>query len=247
MNRTYSDLKRGGVLAVGDTLLLHGYQHDVRESGTVNYWLNNSCYANSAVFEKFDRNRYDWAKTFGSTCNGDFPEFRSLQELTKFVVSIYEEPEFKKGDYVTINERYLLASDYPASFVDDMAKLSGKTFLVTDSCITESADFGRKAYNGDPHWYYLETPHYGNWSWHSSMFRKATEEEILAVQGAKGDVKVKCDSDSSGYSIAVDTGTQKHESISLEEVKRWEEILGGTTDCALRLPKNTNKTPHINL
>ena len=26
MNRTYSDLKRGGVLAVGDTLLLHGYQ-----------------------------------------------------------------------------------------------------------------------------------------------------------------------------------------------------------------------------
>lgn len=245
MNRTYSDLKRGGVLAVGDTLLLHGHYHDVRQIGGI-YYLNNDCCANYAVFEKFDKDRYDWAKEFGSTYSGDFPEFRSLQELTKFVISIYEEPEFKKGDYVTINERYLTATDYPASFVDDMVKLSGKTFLVHDSCTTV-ADEERKAYNGDPHWYYLETPRYGCFTWHSSMFRKATQEEILAAQGAKGDVGAKCDSCSSRYSIAVDTGAPKLQSKYFEEIKSWEEILGGNTDCTLRLPKNTNKTPHINL
>lgn len=247
MNRTYSDLKRGGVLAVGDTLLLHGYQHEVREivvSGT--YYLSNDCCANYAVFEKFDKDRYDWAKEFGSTCSGMFPEFRSLQELTKFVISIYEEPEFKKGDYVTINERELPASDYPASFVDDMAKLSGKTFLVHNSYTTVE-DERRRAYNGDPHWYYLETPRYGCFTWHSSMFRKATQEEILAAQGAKGDVGAKFCSGSSSDSIAVDTdGASKPTSIR-EESKSWEEILGCSTDCTLRLPKNTNKTPHINL
>lgn len=245
MSITYSDLKKGCVLAVGDTLLLHGHYHDVRQTeGT--YYLNNDCCANYAVFEKFDKDRYDWAKEFGSTCSGDFPEFRSLQELTKFVISIYEEPEFKKGDYVTINERYLTASDYPASFVDDMVKLSGKTFLVNGFSTTVAAE-GRKAYNGDPHWYYLETPRYGCFTWHSSMFRKATEEEILAAQGAKGDARVTCDSGSARDSIAVDTnGASKHTSIR-EEIKSREEILGGNTDCTLRLPKNTNKTPHINL
>jgi len=246
MNITYSDLKRGGVLAVGDTLLLHGYQHEVQEivvSGT--YFLNNPCYGNATVFEKFDKDRYDWAKRFGSTCSGMFPEFRSLQELTKFVISIYEEPEFKKGDYVTINERHFLASDYPASFVDDMAKLSGKTFPVTGFCTTV-ANEERKAYNGDPHWYYLETSSYGIWTWHSSMFRKATEEEILAAQGAKGDARAKCDSGSSVTSITADSGTQRYK-VHIEEIKTMEEILKGTTDCELRLPKNTNKTPHINL
>lgn len=246
MNITYSDLKRGGVLAVGDTLLLHGYQHDVRKGSAETYWLNNFSLFNCAVFEKFDRDRYDWAKEFGSTCSGDFPEFRSLQELTKFVVSIYEEPEFKEGDYVTINERELPASDYPISFVYDMAKLSGKTFLVYSFSNTEAGE-ERKAYNGDPHWYYLETSSYGVWTWHSSMFRKATEEEILAAQGAKGDVGAKFGSGSSSDSIAVDTdGASKPTSIR-EEIKSWEKILGGSTDCTLRLPKNTNKTPHINL
>jgi hypothetical protein len=246
MNRTYSDLKRGGVLAVGDTLLLHGYEHDVRKGSAETYWLNNSSLANCAVFEKFDKDKYDWARKFGSTCSGDFPEFRSLQELTKFVISIYEEPEFKKGDYVTINERELTATDYPASFVDDMVKLSGKTFLVDGFSITE-ADEERKAYNGDPHWYYLRTPSYGIWTWHSSMFRKATREEILASQGAKGDFGAKCDSGSASDSITVDADDASKLTSIREEIKSWEEILGGNTDCALRLPKNTNKTPHINL
>ena len=248
MDRTYSELKRVGVLANGDELLLHGYKYRVDQVGTGHYYLHNcDGYNNAAVFDKLGRDKCAWAKTFGSTCEGDFPEFKSLQELTSFVVSIYEEPEFNAGDYVTINEREHPAFDYPASFVDDMAKYSGKTFPIDDLCVTDSAE-GRKLSNGDPHWYYLKTPS-GAWTWHSSMFRKATAEEVLVAQGVKGDVGAKCDCGSSSDSITGDDGTPKLKAKYLEEIKTFsvEEILGGNTDCTLRLPKNTDKVHHINL
>ena len=246
MTKTYSALKRGDVLASGDELLLHGYIHRVDKTGVGELYYLHNCdgYNNSLVFNKFDRDKYAWAKTFGSTCEGDFPEFRSLQELTNFVISIYEEPEFNKGDYVTIIEREGAAQDYPASYVDDMVKYVGKTFPINNLCVTELAD-DKKFSNGDPHWYYLENQ--WAWTWHSSMFRKATVEEVLVAQGVKGDVGAKCDCGSSSDSITGDAGTPKLKAIYLEELKEIKESLGGNTDCTLRLPKNTDKGHHINL
>ena len=244
MERKYSTLKVGSPLASGDTLLLHGIHYTVEGYGTRFFLSNKDGWDNSEVFRKLSRekDKYAWAAQFGSTCSGDFPEFKDLASLTKFVIAIYEKPEFKAGDYVTINERDGLASDYPASFVDDMAGYSGKTFLVTDLSVTESGD-DRKFFNGDPHWYYLKTPS-GYWTWHSSMFRKATEEEILAVKGVKGDSGAKCDRGSTGI-----TGSGAPQLIvkSFEEFKEMGKTLDSMTDCTLRLPKNTTKTFHINL
>ena len=123
MERKYSTLKVGSPLASGDTLLLHGIHYTVEGYGTRFFLSNKDGWDNSEVFRKLSRekDKYAWAAQFGSTCSGDFPEFKDLASLTKFVIAIYEKPEFKAGDYVTINERDGLASDYPASFVDDMA------------------------------------------------------------------------------------------------------------------------------
>lgn len=246
MARTYSSLIKGAPLKIGEELILHGIKYKVDGYGGTRFFLcATESWDNGAVFKKFSQDKYDWARKYRSTGSGDFPEFTNLNSLTKFVISIYEEPEFKEGDYVTIIEREGVASDYPASYVDDMVNYVGKTFVVKDLCLTESAD-DRKYFNGDPHWYYLETPS-GNWIWHSSMFREATAEEVLVAQGAKGDVGVKCDCGSSSDSITGDTGTPKLKSKYLEEIKSLEEFLGDNTDCALRLPKNTDKVHHINL
>lgn len=245
MDRTYSSLIKGSPLATGDTLLLHGIPYNVEIYDGTRFFLNNNKGYNGEVFTKLGRDRYKWAKEFGSTCSGDFPEFTDLVSLTKFVIAIYEESEFNKGDYVTIIAREGVASNYPASYVDDMANYVGKTFVIKDLCVTESAD-DRKYSNGDPHWYYLETPS-GAWTWHSSMFRKATAEEVLVAQGVKGDVGAKCDCGSSCDSITGDTGTPKLKAKYLEEVKSFEETLRSNTDYTLRLPKNTDKVHHINL
>lgn len=223
--KTYYQLKYlDEHLKVGDTLLIHGIDYKVCSSGsTHNYFLDNpkgvNCEVFTKVFDLTEGEKYSWAKRFNSTGLGNFPEFKDIKDLEKFVIDIFERPEYKVGDYVTILERKHSPSAYPASFVDDMASQCGKTFQI-ESVRAELTDLDcAELHNGEPNLYSLKGMIY---SWHPSMFRRATEEEIIRIYVE------------TTKSLAVE---------NLLAVKTPSDI----QDSELRLPKNTNKTPHINL
>ena len=222
--KTYYQLKyENKHLELRDDILIHGINYTVCNSGsTHNYFLDNCAGENCEVFTKvFDLTvdeKYSWAKRFNSTGIGSFPEFKDIRDLERFVIDIFERPEYKVGDYVTILERKHNPQDYPASFVDDMATQCGKTFQIEHIHIeTTPIETTAELHNGEPNLYYLKGIAY---SWHPSMFRKATEEEIRIYKGIT-------------------------KSLAIEEFKII--TTSDNQDSELRLPKNINKTPHINL
>lgn len=87
---------------------------------------------------------------------------------------------YNVGDEVTIAERKGDECDYPFSFIDNMNKSAGKTFIVKKvTPVTISHDY--KYYNGDNYKYFLEGSMY---SWHSSMF-KTTTQKVNNLQNTK--------------------------------------------------------------
>ena len=220
--KTYYQLKyENKHLEMGDKILIHGINYKLCNSGsTHNYFLDNCAGENCEVFNNFDLTvdeKYTWAKRFNSTGLGSFPEFKDIRDLEKFVIDIFERPEYKVGDYVTILERKHSPNDYPASFVNDMTTLCGKTFKIESVKLADWNTEDYKLCNGEPHIYELDGACY---SWHPSMFRKATEEEIRIHKGIT-------------------------KSLTVEEFRIIKT--SNTQDSELRLPKNINKTPHINL
>ena len=221
--KTYYQLKyENKHLELGDTILIHGIDYTLcASSSTHSYYLDNNTGENCDVFNKVFGltvdEKYTWAKRFNSTGFGSFPEFNDIKDLERFVISIFERPEYKIGDYVTILERKHNSNDYPASFVDDMTTLCGKTFRIESVRLADWNTEDYKLCNGEPHIYELSGARY---NWHPSMFRKATEKEIRVYKGIT-------------------------KSLAVEEFKII--TTSDNQDSELRLPKNTNKTLHINL
>ena len=100
---TYTDLKEGKVLSTGNMLSIYGLEYSVKLSSISNkYYLSNSQSCdNSAIFNKLGRadDRYNWARKFEASVNneGMFPEFKSLENLTKFVIDIFREVGYKEA------------------------------------------------------------------------------------------------------------------------------------------------------
>lgn len=136
---TYRQLKSGYILKVGDELLLHGVHYQVRSNASDWYYLENkNLGGNHAVFVNLGINgelMYKWAAIYGGNCTGVFPNIPSLEQLSNFVVSIYEHHKYKIGDMVVIRERKDDAGDYPYYFDDDMANLAGNIYKVTEAYI----------------------------------------------------------------------------------------------------------------
>ncbi len=223
--KTYYQLKyENKHLEIGDKILIHGVNYKLCNSdSTHSYFLDNCAGENSEVFTRvFDLTvdeKYSWAKRFNSTGIGSFPEFKDIRDLEKFVIDIFERPEYKVGDYVTILERKHSPTAYPASFINEMASKCGKTFQI-EYIHTENTPLEDSAtlHNGEPNLYSLKGVTY---TWHPSMFRKATEEEIRVYKGITKSLTAE-----SPLTVETHSNTQ---------------------DSELRLPKNINKTPHINL
>lgn len=102
---TYEDLLKGHILDVGDSLEIDGckYQVDINTGNTGYYLMGLNC-DNSEIFREAHLNnmseRHDWAKRFGEmvgspTCY--FPELKTLEQLTKFVIDIYKKVYELKG------------------------------------------------------------------------------------------------------------------------------------------------------
>lgn len=90
---TYEDLLIGHILNVGDSLEIDGCRYQVKiNSG---YYLMGLNCVNIEIFKHLNNisERHDWARRFGemigsSTCH--FPELKTLEQLTKFVIDIYK-------------------------------------------------------------------------------------------------------------------------------------------------------------
>lgn len=92
---TYEDLLKGHILNVGDSLEIDICEYQVdRSSG---YYLMGLNCSNIEIFKDDHLNnmseRHDWARRFGEMVgspNCHFPELRTLEQLTKFVIDIYK-------------------------------------------------------------------------------------------------------------------------------------------------------------
>lgn len=92
---TYEDLLKGHILDVGDSLEIDSCKYQV-DTNSGYYLMGLNC-SNFEIFRAGHLNnmseRYDWAREFGEmvgypACN--FPELRTLEQLTKFVIDIYK-------------------------------------------------------------------------------------------------------------------------------------------------------------
>lgn len=109
---TYTDLKEGKVLSPGNILSIYGVTYSVKLNIIKNrYYLSNSEVDNAAIFNKIGRasDKYNWARKFDSSVpnEGMFPEFKNLENLTKFVLDIFEEViRYKKEAKVELISKY---------------------------------------------------------------------------------------------------------------------------------------------
>lgn len=265
---TYEQLKSGYILKAGDALVLHGIKYDVRALSGV-YHLSCSHRKNSHVFDILGmgaEERKTFVKKFNpiyyAEAQGPFPEFNDLKSLTNLVIALYEVPEYKEGDWVTVLSRNESGNHSPVCYADWMTKYERKTFKVRSNYLRSTTNTCNGIDNGDPHVYEFVGPYC---YWTSQMIRKATEEEIPK---AKGDIK-DCDD----YPIKEQLMTSGHIGILSEEtaqkfISQADDMLkslqrryvdfgripmyaplwkGTPSDTEIRLPKNENSTPHIKL
>ena len=179
---SYKDFGPKFTLSVDDSLLLYGILYKVQLNDCTNrYYLKNISEKlhsrNDAIFAYIyrisDTDKYKWSNAFGSTLNGSFPEFYSLEALTKFVKNIYETSPYRCGDRVKVKSREAGSGTYPYNFVDEMAELAGREFEIK---FVQEDD----SYVGDPNSRPSSDGSIFNyefaqdsWTWHSSMFEPA--------------------------------------------------------------------------
>ena len=176
---TYRHLKHGYTLKVGDELMLHGVHYKVAPNSSHWYYLENKGKGgNHAAFVNLGINEelmYKWAATYGGDSTGIFPNIPSLEQLSNFVISIYEHHKYKVGDMVVIKEREDDACDYPYYFDDDMACLAGNIYEVTEAyiCPQHMMDESESLphFDGDIYQYMLTggDGKADDYMWHSSM------------------------------------------------------------------------------
>lgn len=265
---TYEQLKSGYILQLRDSLVLHGLDYRV-ELQPATYYLCCHNRANSRVFDTLGmgaEERKTFVKKFSpiryAEAQGAFPEFSNLKALTNLVIALYEEPEYKVGDWVTVLPRSEFYDYDPVCYAEEMTKYEGKTYKVTGCSLRGATNTYNGVDTGDPHAYQLNEIGY---FWASSMIRKATEEEIDKVKG-----KVK---DSDCYPIKAQKITSERigalsgetarklksqmdnmlESLHCQPVDFWKipmyaPVCKDTAEnTEIRLPKNEEETPHIKL
>lgn len=226
---TYEQLKNGYVLQGEDKLVLHGLEYKV-VSSTITSYLYYIGGTNSRVFDVLGmgaEERKNFIKGFNpvnyADAQGAFPEFNDFKTLTDLVIALYEVPEYKVGDWVTVLPR--TGTYYPIIYADKMVEYAGNTYQVKYCNLHSSAPTHDGIDSGDPHSYNLsEIVFY----WTTHMLRRATDEEI---RKAKGEIK-DCNYPKSPEPMA--SGYLKP--LSEEP-----------TDTEIRLPNNEEDTPHIKL
>lgn len=247
---TYQELKEGRTLVEGDKLILHGLEYCVDRTYS-GFFLAKIGGGNDAVFKKLGRDDKDvWAKKFGTVKGmGIFPQFENLPDLTKFVIDIYETPEFKSGDWITISP---LDGDYePVVATATMRESKGMTFQVKsvdNRCDTPQHDGND---SGDPHAYTLDGI---TFYWTSQMIRKATDDEIRKAKEVKflSDPIKPAPSPLVGLEAMpeklkgdIGSATILPRPV-LPSVQWWEEPPAPDNDAEIRLPKDDIST-HIKL
>jgi len=124
----------GFSLNVGDSILIHGITYEVRKNDISDkYFLENIAGPNDAVFQKLrlvDK-KYELARVYEKdvTNDGCFPEFKYLDNLTKFVICLIKTSLFKVGDKVRIS-KCKPGEVYPFGFNSEMQKYSGKVVII---------------------------------------------------------------------------------------------------------------------
>ena len=181
---TYWDIRDGHILDRNETLCLHGIDYRVVCPCVAGYALETSPWHvhNDAVFVKLGiKDKLTFASMYGNALTSDFPVMNSFTSLTRLVKALYEKPEYEEGEWVTIvpcNEK--LRGSYPFGYSCDMERYVGETYQIKRVELITLTISGAQ-WVGDPHSYHLDTP--VGYTWHSSMFRKATDVEIAMVMG----------------------------------------------------------------
>ena len=149
MEVTYEKILEHYVLKEGDTLCLHGIQHRV-DSVSGHYFLNNHSRINSEIFQVLGINKVSFCeKIVGvKTYGGDFPEVKTLSDLTIVVKALYERSPYWVGEKVKLKD------DIHGCpwVVDAMKKDAGKVVTIKDITLVPFSE----QLNGDPHQYRFE-------------------------------------------------------------------------------------------
>lgn len=263
---TYEQLKRGYVLQKGDKLVLHGLNYEVKNSG--GSYLSNLEGTNSRVFDILGmgaEERKNFVKKFNPVnygeAQGAFPEFSDLRTLTDLVIALYEVPEYKIGDWVTVLPR---ASDSyePIVYADEMVGYAGNTYQVKSYNSRNETPTCNGADSGDPYSYNLDGV---GFYWTSQMIRKATEEEIRKAKRGIKDFPTPSEMMTPGRIGTLSEEAAKKLNAEIEEMLKSispiprEPIWGFNppvyspwwkdtpSDTEVRLPNNEEETPHIKL
>lgn len=180
-NVTYWDLKKGFILDKGDTILIYGNHYTVSTGG--GYYLFNATGRNDAVFTLLgmnDEQKKKWASKYGYNYDGMFPEFKSRNDLTKFVIDIIQTPIVKPGDRVVIKPKEGPQGEYPFLYTEAMAEFAGRQVTieaVAESCSEDSAK--RAYFNGDIHSYRVRE---NSFYWSSAHFDLKKIERSVDVK-----------------------------------------------------------------
>lgn len=237
---TYEQLKNGYILQKGDKLILHRLDYEVCFSG--DYYLSCTTKSNSYVFDILGmeaKEREDFTRRFNPVrfgeAQGAFPEFNDLKTLTELVIALYEVPEYKIGDWVTILPRDESKDYSPVCYANGMTEYVGKTYKVKRCNIRAETQSCGGVDNGDPHSYDLDGIEY---HWTSQMIRKATEEEIRKV-----------DRETSECFNPISEEEVKKIADKMEEIRKSIHPVPNNTssDTEIRLPNNEEEIPHIKL
>ena len=165
---TYQKLKAGYILKKDDIIdTLHGFEGLEVTAMCGKCWLHNHNGTNSAI--------YEYLGIADPKLECAAPEFKSAEELTEHVISLFEMSPYKVGDKVRILEREKNPSDYPFSFVGEMEEYVGNIFTIKR--IEFNNTYDKDKYNGDFHKYILDEP--SEWCWHSSMFEKVDSDSEI--------------------------------------------------------------------
>ena len=147
MEVTYEKILEGYILHQGDTLCLHGVEYKVETHGGIYFLDNQSRGYNDKVFQVLDINKVDFCeKIIGvETYGGDFPEVKTLSDLTTLVKALYERSPYKVGDKVKLKD------DIHGCpwVVGSMEKDAGKIVTIEDITLRLHSE----SLNGDPHSY----------------------------------------------------------------------------------------------
>lgn len=178
---TYRDLLDGYILKEKDTLCnIHGFRNYIVSHICLNKFLySNGSDSNDTIYRKLGINKPEGNNK--TTMNDlRFPEFDTLEELTKEVVRLYETPEYKIGDHVRI-KIFQNDNSYPFGVTEEMLKYESLETIITGVSIDNPVNRDEEFMNGDYHGYKLSIDS-GKFTWHSSMFGHTIQAPVSAVK-----------------------------------------------------------------